>query len=157
MPVGSCIGYPVKILVNVRITWINMLDNLKKICVMQLAVGLVFVDYVWKWKSLKLCPTLCPVVHGILQVRILEWVAFPFFRGSSQPRDQTQVSHIAGPFFTDWAPGKPKNTGVGSLSLLRHLPRPGIEQRSPALQVDSLPGELPGKPLFFIPLTKWMY
>ena len=39
-------------------------------------------------------------VHGILQARILEWVAFPFSRGSSQPRDCTQVSHIAGGFFT---------------------------------------------------------
>jgi len=35
-------------------------------------------------------------VHGILQARILEWVAIPFSRGSSQPRDQTQVSLIAG-------------------------------------------------------------
>ena len=40
------------------------------------------------------------IVHGILQARILEWVAFPSSRGSSQPRDQTQVSHIAGRFFT---------------------------------------------------------
>ena len=51
-----------------------------------------------KWKSLS-CPTLCDpmdyTVHGILQVRVLEWVAFPFFRGSSQPRDWTQVSCIA--------------------------------------------------------------
>ena len=39
-------------------------------------------------------------VHGILQARILEWVASPFSRGSSQPRDQTQVSCIAGRFFT---------------------------------------------------------
>ena len=39
-------------------------------------------------------------VHGILQARILEWVAFPFSRGSSQSRDQTQVSLIAGGFFT---------------------------------------------------------
>ena len=39
-------------------------------------------------------------VHGILQARILEWVAIPFSRGSSQPRDQTQVSCIAGRFFT---------------------------------------------------------
>ena len=39
-------------------------------------------------------------VHGILQARILEWVAFPFSRGSSQPRDRTQVSHIAGGFYT---------------------------------------------------------
>ena len=44
-----------------------------------------------KVKVTQLCPTLCDpmdyTVHGILQARILEWVAFPFFRGSSQPRD----------------------------------------------------------------------
>ena len=57
-------------------------------------------------KSLLSCLTLQPQrahqasVHGILQARILEWVAIPFSRGSSQPRDQTQVSHIAGGFFT---------------------------------------------------------
>ena len=39
-------------------------------------------------------------VHGILQARILEWVAIPFSRGSSQPRDRTQVSGTAGTFFT---------------------------------------------------------
>ena len=43
------------------------------------------------------------LVHGILQAIILEWVAFPFSRGSSQPRDWTQVSHIAVGFFTSWA------------------------------------------------------
>ena len=42
-------------------------------------------------------------VHGILQAKIVEWVAIPFSRGSLQPRDQTQVSHIAGRFFTNWA------------------------------------------------------
>ena len=42
-------------------------------------------------------------LHGTLQARILEWVAFPFSRGSSQPRDGTQVSRIAGGFFTSWA------------------------------------------------------
>ena len=42
-------------------------------------------------------------VHGILQARILEWVAIPFSRGSSQPSDRTQVSRIAGGFFTSWA------------------------------------------------------
>jgi len=41
--------------------------------------------------------------HGILQARILEWVAFPFSKGSSQPRDQTLASRIAGGFFTSWA------------------------------------------------------
>ena len=41
-------------------------------------------------------------VHGILQARILEWVAIPFSRGSSWPRDWTRVSCIAGRFFTIW-------------------------------------------------------
>ena len=54
------------------------------------------------------CPTLCdPMdcslpsssVHGIFQARVLEWVAIAFSRGSSQPRDQTLVSHIAGRCF----------------------------------------------------------
>ena len=57
-----------------------------------------------KVKVTQLCPTLCDpmdyTVHGILQASILEWVAFAF---SSQPRDQTQVSHIAVGFFTSWA------------------------------------------------------
>ena len=56
-----------------------------------------------KVKVAQSCPTLCnPVdytVHGILQARILEWVVFPFSKGSSQLRDQTQVSCIAGRFF----------------------------------------------------------
>ena len=43
------------------------------------------------------------IVHEILQARILEWVAVPFSRGSSQSRDGTQVSGIAGRFFTSWA------------------------------------------------------
>ena len=42
-------------------------------------------------------------VHSISQARILEWAVIPFFRGSSRPRDRTQVSHIAGRFFTVWA------------------------------------------------------
>ena len=64
----------------------------------------IFVSEV---KVTQLCPTLCNpmdyTVHEILQARIPEWVAFPFSRESSQPRDQTQVSCIAGRFFTNWA------------------------------------------------------
>ena len=41
-------------------------------------------------------------VHGLLQLRILEWVAILFYRGSSQPTDQIQVSPVAGTFFTIW-------------------------------------------------------
>ena len=52
-----------------------------------------------KGKVAQLCPTLCEprdyIVHGILQARILEWVAFPFSRGSSQSKDQIQVSLTA--------------------------------------------------------------
>ena len=58
-------------------------------------------------KVARSCPTLCDpmdyTVHRILQARILDWVTFPFFRGSSQPRDRTQVSLIIGRFFTSWA------------------------------------------------------
>ena len=46
-------------------------------------------------------------VHGILQASILEWVAIPFSRGSSWPRDWTQVSHTAGRFLPAEPPGKP--------------------------------------------------
>ena len=60
-----------------------------------------------KAKVTQSSPTLCnPIdytVHGILQARILEWVAVPLSRGFSQPRDQTQVSNIAEGFFTIWA------------------------------------------------------
>ena len=46
------------------------------------------------------------IVHGILQARILEWAAFLFSGGSSQARDQTQVSCIVARFFTSWATGE---------------------------------------------------
>ena len=112
----------------------------------------IFLDFKVKWSEVKVaqsCPTLCNsnmdyAVHGILQARILEWAAFSFSSGSSQSRNWTQISHIAGrlqdslPFEP---PGKPKNTRVGILSLLSD---PGIEPGSPALQVDSLSAELPG-------------
>ena len=74
-----------------------------------------------KVKVTQLCLTLYDpadyTVHGILQARILEWVAFSFSRGSSQPRSPALQA--------DSLPvdpqGKPKNTGVGSLSLLQQI------------------------------------
>ena len=63
-----------------------------------------------KWSESHSVLTLCNpmecidcIVHEILQARILEWVAVPFSGRSPQPRDQTQVSYIAGGFFTNWA------------------------------------------------------
>ena len=102
----------------------------------------------------QLCLTLCdPMdcrppgssVHGILQARILEWVAMPSSRGSPQPRSPVlqEDSLLSEP------PGKPKNNGVGKpIPSPEELPDPGIKLGSPALQADSLPAELPGKPWF---------
>ena len=63
------------------------------------------------------CPTLCDPIYytarGILQARILEWVAFPLSRGFSLTRDRAQVSHNAGRFFTSWATRK----ALSSLTL----------------------------------------
>ena len=105
------------------------------------------------------CPTLCDptdyTVHGILQARILEWVPFPFSRRSSQHRDRTQVSHIAGGFFTNWATREVQEYWSGEL-----IPSPGdlldsgIELGSTSGQVDSLPAELPGKPFYPKPLLQ---
>ena len=70
-----------------------------------------------KVKVTQLCLTLCSpmdyIVHVILQARILEWVAFSFSRGSSQPRDQTQVSCIAGRLFTSWTPREAQEEAEG--------------------------------------------
>ena len=51
-------------------------------------------------RTLTLCDPLDYTVHGILQARILEWVAVAFSRGSSKPKDQTHVSCIEGGFLT---------------------------------------------------------
>jgi len=67
-------------------------------------------------------------VHGIFQARILEWVAISSSRGSSQPRDRTHVSCIAGRFFTAEPPRKPRCIEVGKegreeWNLMRLLPK----------------------------------
>ena len=87
-------------------------------------------------------------IHGILQARTL---AFPFSKGSSKPRDQSQVSRtqVSPPSQAASLPaepqGKPKITGVGSLSLLQWIfPTQESKPVSPAMQVDYLPTELNG-------------
>ena len=62
-----------------------------------------------------------PLSMGIFQARILEWIAMSSSRGSSQPRDRTQISCITCGFFTIWATRKPKYTGLISLSLLQGI------------------------------------
>ena len=72
----------------------------------------IYIMYTYVYIVAQSCPTLCnPVdcgppgssVHGILQARILQWFAISFSRGSSWPRDRTQVSCIAGRLFNLWA------------------------------------------------------
>ena len=101
-------------------------------------------------KITQLCLTPCDpmdyTVHGILQARVLESVAFPFSRGSSQPRDRTQVSHIAGRFFTVWTTREAQEYWSGQpIPSPEDVPNSGGKTGSPALQVDYLPAELQEK------------
>ena len=71
-------------------------------------------------------------VHGILQARILEWMAISSSRGSSRPRDWTQVSCIAGGFFTSWATREALPLRCGSIRNQVVLPPalgPGMPRR----------------------------
>ena len=76
-------------------------------------------------KVTQLCLTLCDpmdyTIHGILQARILEWVAFSFSRGSSRPRDRTQVPSSQVDSLPAGPQRKPQNSGVGSLFLLQWI------------------------------------
>ena len=119
------------------------------------------------------CPTLCNpmdyTVHGILQARILEWVAFSFSRASSQPRDRTQVFHIAAvaakslhscPTLCDPIHGSPPDSPIPGILQARTLEWITISfsnawkwkvkvkslSRVRLLQADSLPDEPQGKP-----------
>ena len=62
-------------------------------------------------------------VHGIIQARILEWVAIPLSRGSFWPKDQTQVSYITGRFFTIWTA---REAPLNSLFFFSQLPRGAV-------------------------------
>ena len=86
---------------------------------------------------LTLCDPMCynppgSSVHGTLQAKIQEWVAMPFSRGSSRPRDQTRVSCTAGRFFTIWASREAPGDLLPSLVVLGRL----STQRTPANQLQ---------------------
>ena len=69
-------------------------------------------------------------VNGIFQARVLEWIAISFSTGSSQPRDQTRVSHTASRHFTIWAKGRDKN--------LQHMWLVKVAKSCPTLQPHGL-------------------
>ena len=78
-----------------------------------------------KVKVIQSCPILCNpmdyIVHGILQVRILEWAAFPFSRGLPNPGIKLRSPVLQVDSLPAEPQGKPKNTGVGSQSLLQGI------------------------------------
>ena len=119
-----------------------------------------------KWKSLS-CVRLFAnpwTIHGILQAGILEWVGFPFSRGSSQPRDWTHVSLIAGRFFTNWANRKAqwlqsftqiKTIGVSSLehcqlSWMKSFAQMSCYLRSISIRCQIILSHLPSSHPFLI-------
>ena len=86
----------------------------------------------WEFSCVWLCNPMDYTVRGILQARILEWVAISSSRGSSQPRDRTQVSCIAGEFFTSWITREAQEYWNGwPIPFPADLPDPGIEPGSP--------------------------
>ena len=116
------------------------------------------------------CPILCDTmdcsptsssVHGISQARILEWVAIFLPVGSSQPRDQIDVSCItciAGTFFYHLShQGSPRTLEWVAYPFSKDLPYPGMEPESLALQADSLAAELPGKPSLLLPISYFLH
>ena len=118
-----------------------------------------------KWKSHStLCDLMDCIALGIPQARKLEWVAFPFFKGSSQPKDRTQVSCIAGRFFTSWAkvyvksglkgfPGSPVSSVQFSCSVVSNSLRPhGLQHARPPG-----PSPTPGVHPDSRPLSPWCH
>ena len=104
----------------------------------------VIQSYLTLCNSMDCSPPGCSV-RGILKTKILEWVTISSSRGSSQHRDQTQVSHIAGRFFTIWATreahwvtcGAPKKRSVQSLSRVQLFATPQTATRQASLSITN--------------------
>ena len=107
----------------------------------------------WWWFSCQVISLCDPMdcsppgssIHGILKARILEWVAMSCCRGSSQPRDWTQVSCIASGFFTIWATREASTERVGSISFCRYGHFGGRESLKKELRWKPLVQTCPSK------------
>ena len=106
-----------------------------------------FSKRILKWKLLSHVWLLWPLtVHGILQARTLEWVGFPFFRESTTQGSNPGLPHCRQILYQLSHKGSPQILEWVAIPSPGDLPDSGIEPRSPALQADSLPTELSGKP-----------
>ena len=108
-----------------------LVNPTKKMVIDHLQPSLYFIQRKVKVEVAQPCLTLRDpmnyTIHGILQARILERVDFSFSRGSSQPRDWTQVSHIADGFFSSWVTREAQEYWSGYPTPPAYLPDPGIE------------------------------
>ena len=109
-------------------------------CISCTGRGILYHWGIREAQATQLCPILCdPMdcnllgfsVHGILQARILEWVAIPFSRGSSWPRDWSLVSHVAGRFFTIWTTREAPLRNIEPLPLLSRGLQSSAGDRTP--------------------------
>ena len=125
----SSVGF----LFRAKLNLIRMCFTLSYFCAQLLSCVQLFVTL---WTA---APQ-APLSLEILEARMLERVAVPSSRGSSQPRDQTQVSHIASGFFTSWVTREAQEYWSGwPIPSPGELPSPGIKPGSRVLQAVSLP------------------
>ena len=101
-----------------------------------------------------LCNPTDDIVYGILQARILEWVDFPFSRGSSQPWDWTQVSCIAGGFFTSWGT---REASIGMLLFSHYVVSDSLWPYGLQHTMLPCPSLSPGACSNPCPLSQWCY
>ena len=103
----------------------------------------------WKWKLLShvwICDPMHYRVHGILQARILEWVAFPFSRGSSTQGLNPGLLHCRWNLYQLSHQGSPRILEWVAYPFCSESSRPRNQTRVSCIEADSLPTELSGKP-----------
>ena len=103
------------------IDWFQIGKGIRQGCILSPCLFNLYAEWVKVAQScLTLCDPMAYTVHGILQVRILEWIAFHFSRRSSQPRNWTQVSRTAGRFFTSWTTREAQSTSLEMLDWMKY-------------------------------------
>ena len=124
-------------LLNVCVSFDKFQLYIMDLCIFYHVLCAYLLSGVWLFVTPWTITSQAPLSMVILQERILEWVAMPSSRGSSQPRDWTQAFCIAGGLFTSWTISEAQEYWSGySIISPVNLCNPRIEPGSPALQAD---------------------